>query len=198
MDEVTYPCLNPDVDLINLGQYLPIFCNGMVFVRLFVFCSFVLFCFTDIVNDQVAQATLLDDDISTCMILNTATLHKEFEWIEMEMRFYQSLNVIISGHRLICQRTICDGVLPVLLYHQEWSTADCGGGSNSCSRYTLCELLSEVQSKGDGLAQCSYRCLCNHSSEKNCHNFRFLFDRKMNTLQTMPIEICEIRADTFP
>ena len=164
----------------------------------FWFVLFVLFYFTDIVNNQVAQATLLDDDMSTCMILNTSTLQKEFEWIEVEMRFHQSLNVVVSGYRLICQRSICDTVLPVLLYHQEWSTAVCGGGSNSCSRYTLCELLSEVQSKGDGLAQCNYRCICNHCSEQNYNNFRFLFDRKMNTLQTMAIEICDIRADIIP
>ena len=153
--------------------------------------------FSDIINNPVARATLLDDDTSTCMTLNTSTSHKQFEWIEMEITFNRFVDVLVSGHRFTCQRTICDTVFPVLLYRQELSMVDCDGGSESCNRYRLCELVSQT-SAADGLIQCSYRCPCNQSSGQNCQNLMFLFDRKLNTLQTMPIEICDISADIIP
>ena len=158
----------------------------------------VMASFVDIKNSQVAQAALLDDDTSTCMTLKRPTLHKEFEWVEMEMPFHGFLDVFVSGRRFICQRTLCDTMLPVLLYHQEISTVHCSTGSETCIRYKLCKLLSEVQSTIDGLVQCNYRCTCGHPKENNCHNLLFMFDRKMNDLHMLPVEICDIRANTVP
>ena len=159
---------------------------------------YMLWCchyFSDITNNLQAQATLLDGDISTCMVIDSPTSHQEFEWLQMEMWYKSSIELVISGHGLPCQLTACNNTFPVLLYHEEFSSTSCSGLSPHCSKYKRCELLSEDLSAVERIEQCSYRCMCNHTTEKNCQNFWILFDRKLSTSSMLPLEVCDIKAN---
>ena len=161
----------------------------------FTFCDCLYF--SDIVNNPPAKATLLDDDISTCMVIESPNLHIEFEWIQVEMRYKSSIELIISGYGLPCQFTTCNNTFPVILYHEEFSSTLCNERSPWCSKYRRCEQLAE-KSSADGLVQCSYRCMCQHTTESSCQYFWILFDRKISTSSPLPVKVCDIKANTIP
>ena len=154
--------------------------------------------FPEIDNHEIAHEILLDYDMNTCTTFDSLNIYSNFETIKMGMIINSSLELTISGYRLPCELHTCNDMFPLLLYHEEFSTASCDGHVPFCSRYKQCALLSQVPSTVVPWEQCSYRCTCNHSSVKNCHNFLLLLDRRIATLHSPSMELCDIRANIVP